>query len=241
MIKILTVLMPVFLLAGPVFANEAVVSKTAVKETLPLRDGFELKSAEGLLSKNAKTNKWFFSSDEDINDSRAIIKAGKTIEMLPSSTLEKMTADMEEDLSIPVRLWARVTKYRGKNFLFATYFVPMSETTEKQQPKPRPTEDKQGKPAIEPQEDSIIPADIMEKLRPKRVVNLAKLKKVVEVEGDVTLANRTGFVAGDERAKAFKIDALGRNIEDISFELLPCETGLLPNTKAGFIFCFSGR
>ena len=64
----------------------------------------------------------------------------------------------------------------------------------------------------------------MEKLRPKRVVNLAKLKKVVEVEGDVTLANRTGFVAGDERAKAFKIDALGRNIEDISFELLPCET-----------------
>ena len=40
MIKILTVLMPVFLLAGPVFANEAVVSKTAVKETLPLRDGF---------------------------------------------------------------------------------------------------------------------------------------------------------------------------------------------------------
>ena len=224
MIRILTVLMPVFLLAGAVFADETVVSKTTVKKILPLRDGFTLTSTEGLLSKDVKTNKWFFSADEDISDGKAVVKAGRTIEMLPSSTLEKMTADMEKDLSIPVRLWARVTKYRGKNFLFATYFVPMSETTEQPQPKPKPAEDKQDEPAIEPQEDSIIPADIMEKLRPKRVVNLAKLKKVVEVEGDVTLANRTGFVAGDEEAKTFKIDALGRNIEDISFELLPCET-----------------
>ncbi len=224
MIKILTVLMPVFLLAGPVFANEAGVSKAKVKKILPLRDGFELKSAEGLLSKDAKTQKWFFSADADISDGRAIVKTGQAIEMLPSSTLEKMTADMEKDLSIPVRLWARVTKYHDRNFLFPTYFVPMSKTTEEQKPKPKPAEDKQDEPAIEPQEDSIIPADIMEKLRPKRVVNLAKLKKVVEVEGDVTLANRTGFVAGDEGPKAFKIDALGRNIEDISFELLPCET-----------------
>jgi len=223
MIKILTVLMPVFLLASPVFANAAVVSKAKVKKILPLRDGFKLKSAEGLLSKDAKTHKWVFTADADISDGRAIVKAGQAIEMLPSSTLEKMTVDMEKDLSIPVRLWARVTKYRGKNFLFATYFVPMSKTAE-EEPKSKPPEDKQDEPAIEPQEDSIIPADIMEKLRPKRVVNLAKLKKVVEVEGDVTLANRTGFVAGDEGAKIFRIDALGRNIEDISFELLPCET-----------------
>jgi len=220
MIKILTVLMTVFLLAGPVFANAAVVSKAKVKKILPLRDGFELKSAEGLLSKDAKTHKWVFTADADISDGKAIVKAGQAIEMLPSSTLEKMTADMEKDLSIPVRLWARVTKYHDRNFLFATYFVPMSEPAQ-EQPKPKDTEDK---PAIEPKEESIIPADIMEKLRPKRVVNLAKLKKMVEVEGDVTLAGRTGFVAGDEDAKIFRIDALGRNVEDISFALLPCQT-----------------
>jgi hypothetical protein len=216
--------MPVFLLAGPVFANEAVVSKAIVKKTLPLRDGFELKSAEGLLSKDAKTQKWVFTADAGISDGKAVVKAGQAIEMLPSSTLEKMTADMEKDLSIPVRLWARVTKYHGKNFLFPTYFVPMSKTAEEQEPKSKPIEDKRDEPATEPQEDSIIPPDIMKKLRPKRVVNLAKLKKMETAAGDMALTNRTGFVAGDEEAKIFRIDALGRNIEDISFELLPCET-----------------
>jgi hypothetical protein len=99
----------------------------------------------------------------------------------------------------------------------------MNKAAQEQQPKPKDTEDKPSEPATEPKEESIIPADIMKKLRPKRVVNLAKLKKMVEVEGDVTLTGRTGFVVGDEKAKIFSIDAIGRNIEDISFALLPCQ------------------
>jgi hypothetical protein len=83
--------------------------------------------------------------------------------------------------------------------------------------------------AEQSRDDAIIPVDVMAKLKPKRMVNLAKLKKL-DITGDVMLADRTGFVVAAQAGKVFKIDGLGRNVEDISFRLLPCE--VLERTEA---------
>ena len=72
-------------------------------------------------------------------------------------------------------------------------------------------------------DDSIIPADVMKMLKPKRVVNLAKLTDLVDAEHNVILADRTGFIVDDQAGRAFQLDAFGRKVEGISFRLLPCE------------------
>ena len=200
---------------------------------------------EGMVTRaDEKKDRWLFTPDVDVSDGRGIIKAGQPIELLPSSTLEKITADIEEPkAATAVRLWATVTRYSNrylltgsvledisfhedffdKNFLLAWYFIPMSAIEE---PQSKTETDESAAeapaPAKQSQEDAIIPVDVMAMLKPKRMVNLAKLKKL-DITGDVMLADRTGFVVSDQSGKVLKMDSLGRNVEDISFRLLPCE------------------
>lgn len=75
-----------------------------------------------------------------------------------------------------------------------------------------------------PNEPEIIPEDIMQRLRPKRIVNLAQLKKGLTSEQDGIIAGRTGFVEQTKDGDfVFLFDALGRNIDDTSFSLLKCQ------------------
>lgn len=210
-----------------------------------LREGFVFDGVEGMVTRaDEKKDRWLFTPDVDVSDGRGIIKAGQPIELLPSSTLEKITADIEEPKgATAVRLWATVTRYSNrylltgsvledisvhkdffdKNFLLAWYFIPMSAIEE---PQSKTETDESAAespaPAKQSQEDAIIPVDVMAMLKPKRMVNLAKLKKL-DITGDVMLADRTGFVVSDQPSKVLKMDSLGRNVEDISFRLLPCE------------------
>ncbi len=83
----------------------------------PLRDGFVLTGVDGKLTGTDSNdirfqdsnegsqsqyigfgipNRWFFEFDSDISDDKAVVKAGTSLELLPSSTLEKMTADVEK-------------------------------------------------------------------------------------------------------------------------------------------------
>jgi hypothetical protein len=215
-----------------------------------IREGFVLEGVEGRISRaEGSEDKWLFSADVDISDGRGVIKAGQKMELLPSGTLEQITAQVEEEGGAGVRLWASVTRYSNryrlsvgefedvslrkeffdKNFLFVWYFIPMSSIREEQSESEDAEEAEQEKATDEEVEDSILPADVMAMLKPKRMVNLAKLKKL-DIKGDVMLADRTGFVVGSEGDKVFVIDGLGRNVEDISFRLLGCE--VLERTEA---------
>ena len=73
------------------------------------------------------------------------------------------------------------------------------------------------------EDDSIIPEDVMTLLKPKRVVNLAKLREVVQAEDNAMLAERTGFIIEKDGQKILQIDSLGRKLDEMSFKLLPCE------------------
>lgn len=104
---------------------------TLTKSTPPalLPDGLILKGLEGKLSGPDGNDGWFFEPDSDITDNQAVIKAGIKLKLLPSGTLEKIIADANERSVKRYRLNVRVTKYKGRNFLFPFYFLPISAPT----------------------------------------------------------------------------------------------------------------
>ena len=70
-----------------------------VKEVMPLlRDGFAFPNSgvEGFINKSRKSGKWFFTPYTNISDTKATVLAGYSIELLPSSTLEKIIGMMSD-------------------------------------------------------------------------------------------------------------------------------------------------
>ncbi|HIJ67369.1 MAG TPA: hypothetical protein HPP87_01360 [Planctomycetes bacterium] len=207
-----------------------------------IREGFVLDGVEGTVTRSPAGDRWLFAADDDISDGRGVIKAGCKTELLPSGTLEKIEAQINRGrASTDVRLWAIFTRYSNRhrlggtgrdkpsddkeffdrNFLFVWYFIPMSAAESRPDEIEDETEDQRKAEATD-EEDSIIPDDVMAMLKPKRMVNLARLKKL-DIEGDMMLADRTGFIVSDETGRSFKLDGLGRNVEDVSFRLLESE------------------
>jgi hypothetical protein len=185
---------------------------------------------------------WFFELGSDVSDYRVRAGAGTRLELLPSATLEKMTADVNER---SVRLWGRVTRYKGENFIFPMYFVPLSKTikpqsqTPKALQKPQQQEDRR-QPAISDPNDILeIPQEIIEKLKTRKADRLKMLPETTEaktrqeepgpakrpeIKQDSILADRTALlVEQDDGRLVFVLDALGRNVQQVSLRLLPCE------------------
>ena len=239
------------------------------RQTL-LRDGFILRGVDGKLIPAALPGKseavndggapvqpdpnldwcgsgWFFEFDSDVNDYRDRASAGTKLEMLPSSALEKMIADVNERSAAAYRLWGWVTKYKDRNFIFPSHFLslgkidrPQSQTAQKPEEKERRPSAKESKrqPAVsEPNDILAIPREIMEKLKDGRIVSPERLRRTpkakkglgdsaakMELVQDSILADRTAFlVKQDDGRLVFVLDAFGRNVRPVSLRLLPCE------------------
>jgi len=159
-----------------------------IRETPLLRDGFVMMGVDGNLILQPgglpdSNEVWFFELSSDVNDYRTVIKAGTRLELLPSSVLEKMTADRKMHTMAAYRLWnSRMTKYKGRNFIFPGYFMPLSKAG-KSEPEPsQEPQSKQQEPARiqsgqgrqqplaldEPNDILAMPQEIIEKLRARR-------------------------------------------------------------------------
>lgn len=225
------------------------------KKAKPLRDGFALSGVDGKLisadSNEASQNRlvsfegsggWFFKLDSDLSDNKGLIKAGSAIELLPSVELEKMTVDMKERSARSYRLWGRVTQYRGGNFIFPEYFLPLSkiqaqplrqgrgepqsQTSQKSQQRPdRPT-------INEPNDALTIPKEIIAKLQTRRTIRPEQPPEQsgtqVELTQDFILVERTAVLVEPAQPLRqglglFALDALGRNTQESPLRLLPCQ------------------
>ena len=206
-----------------VFLSYTALCAGAVHKSL-LRDGFVLTGIDGKLT--GANNKWFFKFDSAVSDDGRLLKAGSNIELLPSAALEKMGADMEKHSAATYRLWGRVTKYKGRNFIFPIYFLPISKTSEPQSLTSQKSQQQETKPTInEPNDALAMPQEIIEKLKTRKIVRMAQLRKGLELETDCILADRTGFIIKqNEGGLGFTLDALGRNAGQLSLRLLPCQT-----------------
>ena len=141
---------------APVDAAEPGKTNKTDKPSSPskplVRDGcaFPNNGIEGLVTKSLKEKKWYFTPYTKITDGRAAIEPGRSIEMLPSNTLQEITALMDENPkesnTIEVRLWAKITRYSNnasskiyffnpgtyadkiynRNFIFPTNFIPLT-------------------------------------------------------------------------------------------------------------------
>lgn len=254
-------------------AGAAIDATSAPKyPTSLLREGFVFNGINGTVRKAAGDDKWVFTPDALVTDNLNVLRKTESIELLASSTLEKIVFEAEKNLKtdgvIPVRIWGTVTTYSKRstirkkdidsesgielpayrNFLFPAYFIPVAEiesgrdsgkAKQLQQDENKIKESiipagareklKSDEPKRETDEDAIIPADIMEKLKPKRRVNLEKWRKTLPVEGDFLLIGRSGFLEMESEHTVFALNSFGRKINGLSFRLLPCQA--LQNTQ----------
>jgi hypothetical protein len=222
--KKLTILIPAFI---AIFGQSVLCTAAPRQKTKLLRDGFVIAGLDGELARAGENGEWFIKFDETIADDKGQIKAGQFVQLMPASTLEKIGATTEKDSPAGIRLWGRVTQYDNRNFIFPTYFLPLSEARLKST-----TSDKETTPTTavepninEPEDVIVLPDDVLRKLRPRRIVSLAQLKMGLESEEDSIFVERAGFIIKpkDSPYFIFQLDALGRNMETISLRLLPCK------------------
>jgi hypothetical protein len=197
----------------------ALLSCVALCTGDPLRDGFGLNGIDGKLINS--DDKWLFKFDSAVSDEIGRIKAGEAIELLPSTALEKITADAEKHSGANYRLWGNVTKYQGSNFIFPVYFLAVSPAEEPAKEKESP----ETEIAInEPNDALAIPEEIVKKLKSRRILRQEEIKDGMQLKQDYVLTDRTAFLdKGPDGKPVVVLDAVGRNIPTISFRLLPCE------------------
>jgi len=215
-----------------------------------LWDGFVLKGVDGKLTsvvlnrkgqakgdsdapvarepkRNSGKSGWFFEFAADVNDLRVKAPAGTKLKLLPSSTLEKLIADVNERSANTYRLSGWVTKYKGRNFIFPNHFLPVG-TISKQQP--IAAQPRRDRPAVsDPNDVLALPQEIIERLKTRRIVKPETLRrnqkaKKMELQQDTILADRSAFLVKQNDGRLiFVLDALGRNVRPVSIRLLPCE------------------
>lgn len=205
-------------------------------------DGFVLTGVDGKLTCAARleakprdsNEKWVFEFDSAISSEQGQIDAGASLELLPSSTLEKMAADTGGRNTAGYRLWGKVTKYKGRNFIFPIYFLPLSKVRQAEASAPQQPQSKEPQVIINEPEDSVaLPEEIIAKIETRKIFQpeqpetrsggAQRSPEGLELKQDTMLPERTGFITEKDGQFVFELDALGQSIQNISFQLLPCQ------------------
>jgi len=204
------------------------------KKAALITEGFVFAGVDGKVTEGEK-NAWFFQPFSNLRDEKGQVFAAMRLELLPSAVLEKITADVKGRASADYKLWARVTKYHDRNFLFVSYFLALSksiqpEAVSEAQP---PKKSEQPRPTInEPDDELAMPKEILERISTKRAARTsregpAETKKAQQQDRpatDIILADRIGFIVKQsDGGTMFVLDALGRGTSRRTVELLPCE------------------
>ena len=191
-----------------------------------LPDDYVFAGVDGKLIQTAP-DKWAFEFESAANIGGVEIKAGQTLEMLGSSTLEKMIADAKERTEAMFRLWAKVTKFEGKNYLFSVYYLSLRKIDQptREAAKNEPNSATQ---AVNAPNDVVnIPAEIVALLKTSEVLPTteaqATQQEELQLKQDTIFANRAGRIAVRNGDYVFEADALGRGVEKFAIKLLPCQ------------------
>jgi hypothetical protein len=191
-----------------------------------LPDGTVLRSIDGTLLRADTNDRWRFELSADANSVNGAVAAGTQLELLPCATLEMLIADMNDRYTPAYRLSARVTLYKGKNFLFPTYFLPLSGVkgaTASPEEQPRVPHEIVDVGKSDP--ELAIPPEVLEKLRerpaarePQREGGNSNLpKKPARMVVDVL-----GTVRVEAEGAVFTPNAFGWNVGPTRYRLLPC-------------------
>jgi hypothetical protein len=183
-----------------------------------LRDGLYAKSVLGRVVAASDTGPWFLELHSEIKDQNTVVLAGTRVELLPCGMLEILLGDAKVRPETDLRVWAKVARYRGKNYFFLmNYFglsapvkpLPKAQTTEADSP---------------PKADRLqIPEAVKKQLAQQRVVHTAAIPKVATILTNKILINRSGYIKTQKDTKVFVFDGLGYSTGDAPIQVLPCE------------------
>lgn len=218
-----------------------------------LLDGSVLTGVDGRLvtqdsnetKRNSASERWFFEFETDFSDDKGLVKAGTRLELLPSLVLERMITDANNAPDASYRLGGSLTQYRGKNFIFPTYFLPLAKAKKPPSSTSQKSPQQENRPKInEPNDVVKIPKELLDKLpdRKKTIDHTIRPENSQEIKSgpgpkttsgkkqDSILADRSGFILGSSygtqdswRKVSFVLDALGRKEPKTSLHLLPCQ------------------
>jgi len=229
---------------------------SSTKRILVLPDGYMLRGVDGKLTEPDSNDARFFEFELAVSsatgtDGTVRTGIGVKLELLPSSVLERMIADANASSATGYRLWARITKYKGRNFIFPIKFLPLSEAIETppatSQPSQTETQATQQE-AEEPNDELGIPKEILEKLKtgtsspstgleqPERLVR-AITGRPTQVKQNFMLVNRAGFLVKQaDGGMVFSLDAFGRSAGSTggTIRLLPCQALEIAEQKQSF-------
>jgi hypothetical protein len=227
----------------------------------PLPETAVLDRVDGRIIHVDANDTWLFELTMDVKTPDYRLPAGTRFVLLPSATLARLIADVNERSAPRYRLSARVTRYQGKNFLCPAYYLPLSkfkddknpedggQKTEDSRPNPIPAGRGNDTPAQAGAEirnpksnepELAVPPEILEQLKKQRPLRGPRRsaeaeKKPVQEPPDRVLVDCVGRIEGssmgvppmiqdhgqDARA-TFVPYALGWNLGDVRYELLPC-------------------
>jgi hypothetical protein len=238
------------LAAGAVLAAQPAARKllpeTAVLERVDGRllhvDANEGPQTQNYVFGNPDT--WLFELTMEVKTTEYRLPAGTRFVLLPSVTLGRLVTDVNDRLAPRYRLSARVTLYRGKNYLLPTYYLPLSKFKNDKTPEDggqqaedsttNPPSAITSPPALtggrNPQSkepELTIPPEILEKLKkqrplrgPRRAAE-AQTKPIPEAAEQV-LVDCVGRIESRAGRYVLVPYALGWNLSDVQYELLPC-------------------
>lgn len=218
---VLAILMLSFATALPC-ARGGIAAERSGRTLLP--EAAVLSAVDGSLLHVDANDTWLFELAADVNRVDASVSAGTQFTLLPSAVLERLIADVN-DRSLPrYRLSARVTQYDGKNFLFPMYFLPLSKLKDASAPPDtaEPADANVGQ--VDP--DLPIPEEVLEKFASHRLIRGPRREHAGTGPSSPVLGrmlvDRVGVIKPERGRLIFIPYALGWNIGDVRYELLPC-------------------
>ncbi len=186
-----------------------------------LSDGLMLPDAAGTVTQDVNEGIWYFALRSDRLLGKTRIPAGTRYELLPGHALAALAADAEKRSSATYRLWARVTHYRGRNYLYLTpsYFFPLADRTEP------PAATSPDMPRDPNQSDTVgIPADVVAMMEKQQAIASGPDGTGVVIPEDELLLGRRGILRREGLRTFFVLDALGQNVSQSRYLLLPSAT-----------------
>jgi hypothetical protein len=193
-------------------------------EPVLLSEGVLLTAAQGNLVKHVSERTWSFRVKDEFSVGQIKLKAGARFALLSSAVFEAMLADQEEHANATYLLWGRVTRYKGRNYLFPLSFMLLNEAAPppaKSDDAPA-TENKDQVPVETALEDELIPEFITKLRQGPSVVRPRTAKTYTKVPPNKIALDRTGYLKQQEQAWVFVHAGLGQNRLTKQVRLLPC-------------------
>lgn len=196
-------------------------------------EGTLLKGVDGSVVHADSNDLWCFEVGSDVNEPALRVPKGTRFALLPSATLAHLVADVNDRQLPRYRLTGQVTQYHGANFLWLAYFLPLSKLKDANEPAPGVDGIVDPNAVAVETMDSAgmkIPAEIAERLRTRRVARGPQRAVTPATPADAAapkvsarvLVDVVGYIERRQDATLFVPDALGQNVTERRYVLLPC-------------------